>query len=48
MALAALRSAILRLLLPFGVLELSSLPPLILLFGASLSQLANCLAVSNF
>src|SRR5689334_4882928 len=47
-ALAALRNAIFNLLLPFGTLWLSTLPPLILLLGASLSQLANCFAVSNF
>src|SRR5664279_4024601 len=47
MALAAFLKAIFKRLLPFGILLLSILPPLILLLGASLSQLANCLAVSN-
>jgi len=47
MALAAFLSAILSRLLPLGILLLSTLPPLILLFGESLSQLANCFAVSN-
>ncbi len=36
-ALAAFRSAILSRLLPFGILFDKTLPPLILLFGASLS-----------
>ena len=36
---AAFRKAILGLLLPFGTLELMVLPPLLLLFGASLSLL---------
>jgi hypothetical protein len=35
-------------LLPFGTLLLSTLPPLILLLGASLNQEVKCLAVSNF
>ncbi len=47
-ALAAFRKAIFSLLLPLGILLLSTFPPLILLFGTSLSQLVNCLAVPNF
>ena len=46
-ALAACLSAIFKRLLPLGILLLSILPPLILLFGANLNQLANCLADSN-
>lgn len=46
-ALAALLSAIFNRLLPFGIRLESTLPPLILLFGASLSQLAKCLADEN-
>src|SRR5574344_183252 len=46
-ALAALRSAIFNRLLPLGIRLESTLPPLILLLGASLNQLAKCLAVGN-
>jgi hypothetical protein len=45
MALAAFLSAIFSLLLPLGILALNTFPPLILLLGASRSQLENCLAV---
>ena len=48
MALAAFRKAIFRRLLPLGTLLLSTLPPLILLLGASLSHEVKCLALSNF
>ena len=47
MALAALRKAIFKRLLPLGILLLSTLPPDILLLGASRSQLANLFAVSK-
>jgi len=43
-ALAVFLSAILRRLLPLCTLRLNSIPPLILLSGASLSQEVNCLA----
>jgi len=46
-ALAALLSAIFNRLLPFGIRLERTLPPLILLLGASLSQLAKCLADGN-
>ncbi len=39
--LPAFHNAILRRLLPFGILLLSTFPPLILLFGESLIQFAN-------
>jgi len=45
MALAAFLNAILSLLLPFETLPDNTFPPLTLLFGASLSQKAKCLAV---
>jgi ABC-type methionine transport system permease subunit len=48
MALAAFLNAIFNQLFPFGILLLSILPPLILLLGASLGQLANCFAVSFY
>jgi hypothetical protein len=48
MVFAAFRKATLSLLLPLGILLDKTLPPLILLLGLSLSQLANCLAVGNF
>jgi hypothetical protein len=41
-ALAAFLNAIVNLLLPFGILLDSVLPPLILLLGVSRNQLANC------
>src|SRR5450432_1057014 len=47
-ALAAFLNAIFNLLLPFGTLLLNILPPLILLFGASLNHDVNCFDVSNF
>src|SRR5450432_3583752 len=47
-AFAALRNAIFSRLLPLGTLLLNTLPPDILLLGASRSQLANCFAVENF
>src|SRR5438874_110372 len=47
-ALAALRSAILSLLLPLGIVLFNTLPPLILLFGARRSHDANCLPALNF
>src|SRR4051812_24397856 len=47
-ALAAFLKAILSLLLPLGTLWLKTFPPLILLLGATRSQLANCFAVPNF
>src|SRR5665213_3670699 len=47
-ALAAFLNAILSLLLPLGTLWLNTLPPLILLLGSSLSQLANCFAYALF
>jgi len=40
-ALAALRKAIFNRLLPLGILFLNTLPPIILLLGASLNQLCN-------
>jgi len=46
-ALAAFLRAIFNRLLPLGILLLKIFPPLILLLGANLSQLANCLADSN-
>ena len=48
MALAACLKAILRRLLPFGVLLLSIFPPEILLFGARRNQLVNYLDELNF
>lgn len=45
--LAACLRAIFNRLLPFGILLLRILPPLILLLGASLSQEANCFADWN-
>jgi hypothetical protein len=48
MALAAFLRAIFNLLLPLGVLLDSNFPPLILLFGVSLSHEVKCFAVSNF
>src|SRR5918996_50544 len=47
-ALAALRNAIFNLLLPLGILLLSTLPPLILLLGANLNHDANCFPAPNF
>src|SRR4030067_2356561 len=47
-ALAECRSAILRRLLPLGVLLLSIFPPEILLFGARRSQEVNSFADLNF
>ena len=47
-ALAACLKAILSLLLPLGILLLSILPPLILLFGASLNQEVNYFDDGNF
>jgi len=46
-ALAASRSALARIFLLFSVRLVNTLPPLILLFGVSLNQEENCLAVSN-
>ena len=46
-ALTALRKAIFNRLLPLGNLLLNIFPPLILLFGDSLNQLASCFAVIN-
>ena len=45
MALAAFCTAILSLLLPLGILWLSTLPTHILLLRHRRSQLANCLAL---
>jgi hypothetical protein len=48
MELAAFRNAIFSRLLPFGNLLDKTFPPLILLFGDSLSHEAKCLALGNF
>lgn len=48
MALAVFRKAIFSRELPLGMWCESTFPPLILLFGASLSHAVNCLAVGNF
>lgn len=48
MALAAFLNAIFNLLLSFGKGLDKTLPPLILVLGANLSQLVNCFALSNF
>jgi hypothetical protein len=50
MAFAAFLNAIFNRLLPFGTLLESTFPPLILLFGANLSQLAtsDCTKKSSY